>query len=728
MIKGVEDCIGLTEGPCRLEDLHRIAVLPRSYSHDEISAFYHANHRHILHFEDGARMSIARAFLGLSGLSDSLGDRLYALLLIHNFIELNGIEYAATDENIEEFVAFMGRSKPLDSRIRLPMSPRALSALNAGLVSPYMLDISEGDEVRLSEHTFRFMMQRGMDAAALMAYSLKPHEVELVVEYLAKDQCLRSRCTRYIKDQGVINDTTFVIAALLDIPCTPRNVDCAQVYSLFCSRHNSSVHIPFSTFKSAGSMSRFETYYLYLLSKSDYSIDLADINEFFAEAEEHGAVRGTDGEASSACSTPPSSVGASSQRTSLPCSTSPGELASLSFLEELKIPEKDTRDILVSALDLVLSRNADIGFQKYAFTLLLRLESKSYFLRLFCKYAREMINSGLRPTLYGGVYDDVERVISYLRAHCAECAAILRPENAPSCSLEMLDSDLLLSSVDIETRAALPSFGAPYTQHDAGSDTLPGSTALGNVPPEELPVLDFNDFPWIGDHQAALLMERYVKMHPASKLAGNYLRLKGGSNTVDAFFAANYQDIADERDRGLVMCKLGAIIEAETFPQTTIKAIFDASGSLYSLRQIVMHRKDVSRKNIEKFIESLSDEQEGEVNTTVGREVVSKKFILLYIDHLMSKYELSSIMDILGFIMDSYDAQVAARILRHLVSLIREMFFVEAYFDHVGLLCKKAMRFGNSQIAVLNEKILSFVLACGGIMEKDVLIGNLRAA
>ncbi|KAI5169460.1 hypothetical protein PAEPH01_0734 [Pancytospora epiphaga] len=699
---------------CQLEDLYEMSTFHLRHSREEIAEYYFSNCSRKLIFEDGSILEVADVFLESKALSDSLSDELYALILTHKFISLSGLGFTLTLENIDEFILSVEGIGFIREDARLQMNPRIVSLLNDGLVSPYMFDIPSDAKLSLSRSTFGFLLKRGVDVTELMVYELKEGDIRIVAETLARNKKFRSKCVKYISEQGVMNNTTFLIALLLDIGSVGRGVDHISMYSIFCNVHNSLVYIPFKEFRSIGAMGRLEVYCCYLMGKRCYKEDLNDILEVFAEAE----MMAENLEGSQDLFEPrQSNILKSSEK-----EFSNIELGSIKVQQssfgndsnsEKVLTETQSRleNVMCKILDHIYSTGADFGFQKYAFKLLLKLEMRPYFFRLFNKYTRELVCHNLRPNVHGKVYDALKLVISYL----VSCCDLSLPEPfVPLCSLETINSDVFLSDPVADVRV--------LSIHK----TVRCENVEEFVIPEELPFVDFTQYSWITEEQMTVLMEHYMKTYSAVELAPFYCKMKGGSKAIDAFFREAVDDMSDVQVRALLMCKLGVVLEKEMISKIDVNLIFDSSNYFYGLRQEVLYGSTVRPKNIEKYIKNLTYEEDIEIIQIVGRESVSRRFIGLYISHLFIKYELSFILEVLVFIIETYDEGIATKVLRSLIVQINELFLTDSNFDHIGLLCKKTMRFKGHGIAVLNERILSLMVACAEMAGKDICIGNIK--
>lgn len=684
-----------------LSVLQRLSTVGTRYAQEEILRFYTANYTEILEFEGGARMSLSQIFYRLVRPLGGIDDSFYSLVAAHCFVSLNDIHYGdrITLDDLPALNEHIERGADGTCYKKLGSSERAIRMINRGVLSPYMFDVCS-DSIELRKSTFRFLITSSVSVPALMGYEMDAGEVEMLVSEMAGSPGLRDRCAAYINDQGVINTTIFVISRLLGMDKRGRNVDHRRAGAMLCSEHDGHTHIPFSSFRRIGDLDRSEVYFLYLSSKTDFTDDIPDIREFFDCWDPSAPASIPDDTAADRCSL---------RDTDDTCLS----LTPLTFPR----PGGDAeRDIYVQTLRLLLGRGVDIGFHRKAFTLLLRLESEGYFTGVLCRYGRDMVECGLRPAGNPRMYDDIERNLRYL-------GMSVDTQEVP-CSLDSADSVLFSSG---QSGVVCDTAGRAVRRDISIEDPIDASLLSSGAVcrSDAVPVLRFGDHPWIRDSQRILLLENYLRHHSVDDLVDNFLLLSKTSSTIDSVFASEYPKIQDSVRRGLAMCRLSIEIGRGTFSRQTVRALLDGADALFSLRAVVLFEK-VGQRHIAKFLESLNPGQEDEIYLLVRSSIVTQDFVLSYIPHLARRYEFSHISDILMFFVDSYREPVVVRVQKYIISLMADMFFVETYFEPIGMLYRRMMAFGSKRVRVLNESILSMVLACGRAMDRELFIGNVK--
>lgn len=732
-----------------LPTLHKLATLHTKYTQKEILHFYASNYTVSLQFGENSRMGLSQIFYRSTRLLENLDDGFYSLVLVHYFVMVNGFHYKdeITVDSLASFSEYVEKHHGGICYKKLDPDDRVIHVINSGTLSPYIFNVDSGS-IELKKNTFRFLISHSISIPALMVYELDAGEIEAVSLEIIKNARFRSQCTEYIEEQGVINTTMFIISRLLGMDGRGRNIDHRKVSAMFCSEHDGCIYLPLSSFHRTGNLSKNEMYFLYLSNKTNFQEDLADIRKFF-DSWSSSASPENAGDGGSTLSDENLVVGGRGVPDTCTSDTCLS-LTPLSF-KRPRIGCETEQSIYVQVLNMLFTKNVDFGFHRKAFALLLKLESEDYFTRVFCRYGREMVENNLKPDKNIRLYDSIEDNISYLKTRSIGNTCETACVDVWECSLESIDCGLFSSGAGPEPRRGSP--GGPGNADEqlgcSGVDNLLASdgsavshkavdaarrksgmsSGTASQYPENLrwriPILKFQDHPWMLPSQSVLLLENYLAYHSVDDVVDNFLFLSQANNSINDAFTRDYAKIRDKIKRGLVMCRLSIEIEKNMFTKQVVSTLLERTDLLFSLKNVILFEK-VSQRHIARFLEGLSPAQETEVNAFVRSNVVSQGFITVYIAYITKRYEFSHLLDVLDFFIDSYQTPVIIKIQKYILSLIEDMFFTETYFDPISRLYKKMMSFDDKAAKILNESILSMILACGKVMDKEVFVGNVR--
>ncbi|KAI4290750.1 hypothetical protein PAPHI01_0024 [Pancytospora philotis] len=691
--------------------IYRISRLHLSHTRQEIQELYDRHYGTAVEFPGGHATTLSRLFAQFSGPADALDDTSCAYMLAHEFVSINNLPYvlgALCRDEVDAFNRYMAREHATQEAKLLPGSPRAVQLVNQGFLSPWVVHIEQPQELVLSGHTFHFLVQSSVSLAVLFAYEPSAEELDALLEALAAQPAFRTRCTKFLRAQGVTSKTALVVSEALGLGIRWKHPDARLVCDALCSKHSRSVFVPCTAFMSGDLLINCMAYLDYLRGRDTIEHDIPEVLLFFeyAHAAKEQCADGTLAcDAAEKRAAPEHCCTASVPPASL---YSFDTLTSLSYARDKDADEPDSAEaVLLAIADAVFKCKRDVSFHPLLFGYLPKLCDRDYYDEV-CELHRATIGEAVPASAAHSVNEGWSCTPA---SFYGLPSASVDPCEEPS--LDSFDTNALLSSAaentalgEGEAPALLPSDGEPHT-------ALPTNAVL---PPYQR----------MCQEEASRLLEQNIQMQPVSELVSLFLCVEDPPAAVIQFFSRHLHDIRNSVDRGLVMCKLALPVPRGCFKATALNTILARTKNPYCLREAVLH-DDVTGRNVDRFLACLTDDQSADIQQAVLCSAVSEGFAIGYIRYITRKYEFLHIHDLLVHFADRYGEPVILEIQEAVIALLTGMFVTEVHIERIAVLYKKAMRLPSRAVKVSNERILTLILACGKAANLDLLIGNVKS-
>lgn len=124
----------------------------------------------------------------------------------------------------EDFHSFMVSTE--GSEFKLETTPRMIKCIEDGHIDGRLFRFKQGETVKLNAHTFSFLLEtNSIDIPSLMVQKLSLEDFNRISDQIVQnrrtgDKALEKGIVDYIKAQGVINETIYILATILEVQVT----------------------------------------------------------------------------------------------------------------------------------------------------------------------------------------------------------------------------------------------------------------------------------------------------------------------------------------------------------------------------------------------------------------------------------------------------------------------------------------------------------------------------